>query len=107
MEEQSNQVASKTGRFTNLDVFRGICAFQVFVYHLYAHVRYELVFPEGSLALRVYLAVWYVLQALSTFSVLGFFVLSGLVITLYVRRDIAPEGKLECTLFDRTGGGLH
>jgi peptidoglycan/LPS O-acetylase OafA/YrhL len=93
--------AVKADRIGNLDGFRGLCALAVFIYHLFAHIRYTAFMPQGSWQENAYLVGWAVLQPLSTFAVIGFFVLSGFVITLYIRRDIMPEGKYVEFLFFR------
>lgn len=91
---------NQQGRISNLDIFRGICALTVFIYHLVAHVRYRAFMPDGSWQAAVYEFSWSMLQPLSTFAVIGFFVLSGFVITLYISRDIADQGKyLEFLVF--------
>jgi len=91
---------SLQGRISNLDIFRGICALMVFIYHLAAHMRYQAFMPKGSWQAATYEFAWSMLQPLSTFAVIGFFVLSGFVITLYIQRDIAREGKyLEFLIF--------
>lgn len=94
---------NRPGRISNLDIFRGICALVVFIYHLVAHVRYTAFMPQGSWQAAIYEFAWSMLQPLSTFAVIGFFLLSGFVITLYVRHDIAKEGKyLEFLIFRLT-----
>lgn len=93
-------MSNRKGRISNLDTFRGICALLVFIYHLIAHIRPDAFMPKDSWQAAVYKFAWTTLQPLSTFAVIGFFVLSGFVITLYVKRDIAPEGKyLEFLIF--------